>query len=90
MKLRSAAARVLRLLLAVPWVACTYFVSRGSDLYYQGRYIEAAQVLEQTEYRLASSEAPDPCRYTSAATSTYCRCNTRPNGWRSHHSKRAP
>jgi hypothetical protein len=59
MKLRSAAARVLRPLLAVPLVACTYFVSRGSDLYYQGRYIEAAQVLEQTEYRLARSEDPD-------------------------------
>jgi hypothetical protein len=59
MKLRSAAARVLRPLLAVPLVACTYFVSRGSDLYYQGRYIEAAQVLEQTEYRLAQSEDAD-------------------------------
>jgi hypothetical protein len=59
MKLRSAAARVLRPLLAVPLVACTYFVSRGSDLYNQGRYIEAAQVLEQTEYRLEHSEAAD-------------------------------
>jgi hypothetical protein len=59
MKPRSAAARVLRTLLAVPLLACTYFVSRGSDLYNQGRYIEAAQVLEQTEYRLASSEDPD-------------------------------
>ncbi|HEU4579297.1 MAG TPA: hypothetical protein VFS67_13625 [Polyangiaceae bacterium] len=64
MKLLSAAARVLRPLLAVPLLAvpllaCSYFVSRGSDLYYQGRYIEAAQVLEQTEYRLERSQEPD-------------------------------
>jgi hypothetical protein len=59
MKLRPAAARIWRPLLALPLVACTYFVSRGSDLYYQGRYIEAAQVLEQTEYRLARSQEPD-------------------------------
>jgi hypothetical protein len=59
MKLRSAAARFLGPLLAVPVLACTYFVSRGSDLYAQGRYIEAAQVLEQTEYRLASSRDAD-------------------------------
>jgi hypothetical protein len=59
MKPRSAAARVLRPWLVVPLFACTYFVSRGSDLYSQGRYIEAAQVLEQTEYRLAHSEDAD-------------------------------
>jgi len=59
MKLPRAAARVLRPLLALPLMACTYFVSRGSDLYYQGRYIEAAQVLEQTEYRLERSQEAD-------------------------------
>lgn len=59
MKLRRAAAHVWRPLLALPLMACTYFVSRGSDLYYQGRYIEAAQVLEQTEYRLERSQDPD-------------------------------
>ena len=59
MKLPRAAAHVWRPLLALPLMACTYFVSRGSDLYYQGRYIEAAQVLEQTEYRLARSQDAD-------------------------------
>ena len=59
MKLLPAAARVLRPLLAVPLLACSYFVSRGSDLYYPGRYIEAAQVLEQTEYRLERSKEAD-------------------------------
>ena len=35
--------------------ACTHYVGRGSDLYYQGRYIEAAHVLEKSEQRLPLS-----------------------------------
>jgi hypothetical protein len=43
--------------------ACTFYVHRGSDLYYQGRYIEAAQVLEQTESRLTEADAVERAEY---------------------------
>lgn len=44
-------------------VACTHYVSRGSDLYFQGRYIEAAHVLEKTESRLQSAELQERAQY---------------------------
>jgi tetratricopeptide (TPR) repeat protein len=58
-------ANVLRaaMLLAAMLVGCTYYVSRGSDLYSQGRYIEAAQVLEQTEARLAEADPDERAEY---------------------------
>jgi tetratricopeptide (TPR) repeat protein len=43
--------------------ACTFYVNRGSDLYYQGRYIEAAQVLEQTETRLLEADPVERAEY---------------------------
>ena len=62
--MRSGSA-VLRLplLLAFELVACTHYVSRGSDLYFQGRYIEAAQVLEQTEVRLGEADPDERAEY---------------------------
>jgi len=72
MKPRSAAPRLAcvlgtlfraALLPAGLLVACTYYVSRGSDLYFQGRYIEAAQVLEQTEARLAEADPYERAEY---------------------------
>lgn len=47
------------------WVAlaCAYYVDRGSDLYNQGRYIEAAHVLEKTEGRLATATHPQQAAY---------------------------
>lgn len=44
-------------------LACTYYVDRGSDLYNQGRYIEAAHVLEKTEGRLALASHPQQAAY---------------------------
>jgi hypothetical protein len=43
--------------------ACTYYVGRGSDLYYQGRYIEAAHVLEMSERRLGKADELDRATY---------------------------
>lgn len=43
--------------------ACTHYVGRGSDLYYQGRYIEAAHVLEMSEQRLAEADDRDRASY---------------------------
>ena len=67
MKPRSAAPLLARVLashlLAALLVSCTYYVNRGSDLYYQGRYIEAAQVLEQTEARLTEADPDERAEY---------------------------
>jgi hypothetical protein len=38
-------------------------VGRGSDLYHQGRYIEAAHVLEKTESRLAEATTLERAAY---------------------------
>jgi tetratricopeptide (TPR) repeat protein len=42
---------------------CTHSVGRGSDLYYQGRYIEAAHVLEMSEPRLRSADEQERAVY---------------------------
>ncbi len=44
-------------------IGCTHYVGRGSDLYYQGRYIEAAHVLEKSEPRLADASALERATY---------------------------
>jgi len=63
MKPGPAAPFLAHALLALLLLGCTYYVSRGSDLYFQGRYIEAAQVLEQTESRLAEANADEHAEY---------------------------
>ena len=45
------------------WVGCTHYVQRGSDLYDQGRYIEAAHVLEKTELRLPGATSQERAAY---------------------------
>jgi hypothetical protein len=42
---------------------CTHYVGRGSDLYYQGRYIEAAHVLEMSERQLRGADEEDRASY---------------------------
>ena len=63
MKLDPSAPFLAHALLALSLIGCTFYVSRGSDLYFQGRYIEAAQVLEQTESRLADAEPDEHAEY---------------------------
>jgi len=63
MKLSPAAPFLAPTLLALSLFGCTFYVSRGSDLYSQGRYIEAAQVLEQTESRLTDAEPDEHAEY---------------------------
>lgn len=43
--------------------ACTHYVGRGGDLYYQGRYIEAAHVLEMSERRLTEADDDERATY---------------------------
>jgi len=40
-----------------------HYVNRGSDLFSDGRYVEAAEVFERTQDRLASSDADEQARY---------------------------
>jgi|SRR5688572_1224536 hypothetical protein len=50
-------------LFAAAAAGCTHYVDRGSDLYYQGRYIEAAHVLEKTEPRLTGASHVEQATY---------------------------
>src|SRR5688572_9587411 len=56
-----ACSAVLGLLLGT--TACTHYVGRGSDLYYQVRYIEAAHVLEMSEQRLTEADDDERASY---------------------------
>jgi tetratricopeptide (TPR) repeat protein len=49
--------------LAIPLVACEGYVRRGSTLYADGRYIEAAEVFERTEERLPESTPREKAEY---------------------------
>jgi hypothetical protein len=56
--------RLLPLLLAIPISGCGgHYVTRGADLYSDGRYVEAAEVFERTQQRLASSDPDEQARY---------------------------
>jgi hypothetical protein len=66
---RSRASSSLIALGAAAFVALTlsacgvHYVSRGADLYGDGRYVEAEEVFERTEERLASSSASERARF---------------------------
>ena len=49
--------------LAVASGGCSPYVDRGEALYREGRYVEAAEVFELTEQRLAASPAPVQAEY---------------------------
>ena len=40
-----------------------HYVTRGADLFEDGRYVEAAEVFERTQHRLASSPPGEQARY---------------------------
>jgi hypothetical protein len=42
---------------------CGHYVGRGSDLYYQGHYVEAAHVLEMSEPQLRAHDEEDRALY---------------------------
>ncbi len=44
-------------------IGCTGYVKRGSALYADGRYIEAAEVFERTEHRLTESPPRQRAEY---------------------------
>lgn len=70
----SASVRQLALaaLLAVGATACgQHYVARGADLYGDGHYIEAAEVFERTESRLADSSPTEQARFGLYRGATY-------------------
>jgi hypothetical protein len=58
-------ARVGSLVLAVALITgCGgHYVNRGSDLFVDGRYVEAAEVFERTQDRLSRSDVGEQARY---------------------------
>ena len=48
-----------------------HFVSRGATLYDDGRYVEAAEVFERTEERLAKSPSSERARFGLYRGATY-------------------
>jgi hypothetical protein len=61
---RRTSTLVLAGALLVLTSACgSHFVARGSALYSDGRYVEAAEVFEQTEERLNQSSNRDRARF---------------------------
>jgi hypothetical protein len=53
----------LALVLPLLSSGCAHYVGRGSDLYYEGRYIEAAHVLEKSEPRLEGGSFEEQAEY---------------------------
>lgn len=56
-------APALALLLALTAGCGAHFVNRGSSLYEDGHYVEAAEVFEQTEARLQSCSSGERARF---------------------------
>src|SRR6185503_15830349 len=48
-----------------------HFVSRGADLYEDGKYVEAAEVFERTEERLRQSPSDERARFGLYRGATY-------------------
>src|SRR6478609_3109239 len=59
-----------------------HFVVRGTDLYQEGRYVEAAEVFEQTEQRLASSPDAERARFGLYRGATFLKLGDVPHAAR--------
>jgi hypothetical protein len=70
-------------LLVVPLFSagCTHYVGRGSDLYYQGRYVEAAHVLEMSERRLNEATLDERAEYGLYRGATLWRLGDLEGAW---------
>jgi len=63
--------------------ACgSHFVGRGSNLYAEGRYVEAAEVFEKTEQRLRQSSNCDRARFGLYRGATYLKLGDVPHAAR--------
>lgn len=63
--------------------ACgAHYVTRGSELYDDGHYVEAAEVFEQTEQRLASSSSCERARFGLYRGATFLKLGDVPHAAR--------
>lgn len=71
----GAAALVLLLSASLTLMsACgAHFVARGTDLYRDGRYVEAAEVFERTEARLTQASTDERARFGLYRGATFLR-----------------
>jgi hypothetical protein len=60
---RSVIALGVTAIVALSGACGGHYVSRGTDLYSDGRYVEAAEVFERTEARLAESSSGERARF---------------------------
>jgi hypothetical protein len=59
-----------------------HFVARGTDLYGDGRYIEAAEVFERTEQRLSASTNAERARFGLYRGATFLKLGDVPHAAR--------
>jgi len=59
------------LLLLLAAACSSHYVARGADLYEHARYVEAAEVFERTEQRLAQSPSDERARFGLYRGATY-------------------
>lgn len=60
---RSVISLGVTALVALSSACAGHYVGRATDLYSDGRYVEAAEVFERTEARLASSSSAERARF---------------------------
>jgi tetratricopeptide (TPR) repeat protein len=78
-----AAALALAGALALLLSGCgAHFVSRGSSLYQDGHYVEAAEVFEQTERRLDGCSSRERARFGLYRGATYLKLGDTPHAAR--------
>ena len=70
---RSVIALGMTALVALSSACGGHYVSRGTDLYADGRYVEAAEVFERTEARLAQSSSSERARFGLYRGATFLR-----------------
>lgn len=61
---------------------CSHYISRGSDLYHQGRYIDAAHVFQNSEERLESAPQDERAQYALYRGATLLRLGDLPGAER--------
>ena len=76
-------AFTLLVLLALSAAGCaSHYVTHGSELYGDGRYVEAAEVFEQTEARLATSSNSERARFGVYRGATFLKLGDVPHAAR--------
>src|SRR6478735_9700458 len=79
---RLGAFALLASALTLPTACAARFVSHGTNLYEDGRYVEAAEVFERTEQRLGSSSNDERARFGVYRGATFLKLGDLPHAAR--------